>query len=640
MSHGRSSVTWSVGVVLVAVLLSMAVPAHAASRGVSVAAPRAATGCDSSGAPTTTLYLPNITKTLGGPSGWYTPFIVQNIDTTSAALEVSFYNFSDGSLVNCRKVTGLAPGTSFADVPNEDADLPENSQFAVVVRSFGAQVVSVVNEHQGSGARAESGSYVGLSTGANKVYLPWVVKEIAGTYSTFIMQNLGTATTTVDISLTPYETNGPFTKTTPSASLSRAVAPGRSAFVDPRFESTLPSGTEYAVTLTSAQPIGVIVNTHRDAATEARPRMFSYNGVGDAKLTSYLPYVPRVVDGRTAILLVQNAGTNPITPTVTFQPLSGTAPVVVTASAAIAPGAAWFYALGREGGGSPSTLSETTVLPCGSGGSCVGDGEWSATVSGGEFAVVAAGIGQASAFGYTAVPTGTRAYLPNVTRTLGGPDGWTTPVVVQSAGAASATVRWYRFADGQLVQTQALSNLAPGKSVKIDPRNVAGLVEATQYAVVVDAAGPLAALTTEYNFQGGDGAMVYEGFAGTATPVTPAPSPTPNPSKNIVITDVHYDGVVSAAEPDEYVEFRNDGPYVDLTGWSIQSVRGGQSYLFPAGRAILSGSTCRMYTNELHGEWCGFNWNRPSAQWNNNGDRANLVDSQGRVIATFGYKGY
>jgi lamin tail-like protein len=599
--------------------------------------------------PTTTVYLPNITKTLGGPSGWYTPFIVQNIDTSPATLEVSFYRFADGSLVVCRKIAGLAPGTSFADVPNEDVDLPNDSQFAVVVRSFGAQVVSVVNEHQGSGERAESGSYVGLTDGATKVYLPWVIKEIAGTYSTFIMQNLGSGQAAVNISFTAYESSGPFTQATPSATLSRSIAPGRSAFVDPRIESALPAGTEYAVTLTSNQPIGVVVNVHRDAAAEPRPRMFSYNGVGEPKSTSYLPYLPRTFEGRTAILLVQNAGTTPATPTVTFHSLaSGVASVTVEAPAPIAPGAAWFMSLGIEGRGSPSTLSETTVLPCSRipGFGCVPDGEWSAVISDGEFAVLAAAKGTTSIFGYTAVPTGTRSYLPNVTRTLGGTDGWTTPVVVQSAGASSATVRWYRFADGQIVQTQFIPALGAGRSVKIDPRNVPGLVESTQYAVVVESSGSVAALVTEYNFQGGDGAMVYEGFArgippaATPSPV-PTPTPTPIPNADLVITTVFYDGVVSAQEPDEYLEFRNNGSAaVSLGGWTIRSVRGGQSFAFLPWWSIQAGQTCRLYTNEYHAEWCGMSWNRATPQWNNSGDRANLVDFNDRVVSTFGWNGY
>ena len=64
-------------------------------------------------APTQTVYLPNITKTLGGATGWVTPFIVQNTGTIGTTLEVSFYKFSDGSCVARRTVLLLAPGTSF-----------------------------------------------------------------------------------------------------------------------------------------------------------------------------------------------------------------------------------------------------------------------------------------------------------------------------------------------------------------------------------------------------------------------------------------------------------------------------------------------------------------------------------------------
>src|SRR5438552_9012457 len=47
--------------------------------------------CNTSGAATSTNYLPNVTKTLGGPSGFQTPFIVQNTGTLATTLEVSFY---------------------------------------------------------------------------------------------------------------------------------------------------------------------------------------------------------------------------------------------------------------------------------------------------------------------------------------------------------------------------------------------------------------------------------------------------------------------------------------------------------------------------------------------------------------------
>src|ERR1051326_8123901 len=131
------------------VILRVAIAALLISASVPLAANTArAAGCGTPGQPTRTLYLPNITKTLGGAAGWYTPFIVQNVGVASTDLEVSFFRFSDGTLVACRRVSGLAPFRSFADVPNNDLDLPADSQFAVVVRSFGADVIAVVNEHQ------------------------------------------------------------------------------------------------------------------------------------------------------------------------------------------------------------------------------------------------------------------------------------------------------------------------------------------------------------------------------------------------------------------------------------------------------------------------------------------------------------
>jgi hypothetical protein len=54
---------------------------------------------------------------------------------------------------------------------------------------------------------------------------------------------------------------------------------------------------------------------------------------------------------------------------------------------------------------------------------------------------------------------------------------------------------------------------------------------------------------------------------------------------------------------------------------------------------IEPGQICRLYTNEAHPEWCNLNWARTTAQWNNTGDRANLVDPSGRIVSTIGYGG-
>jgi hypothetical protein len=475
--------------------------------------------CGTPGAPTTTIFLPNITKMLGGPSGWVTPFIVQNVGVKKATLEVSFFRFSDGGLVACRKVSDLAPATSFADYPNNDADLPPDTQFSVVVRSFGSEVVSVVNEHQGLGtpARAEALSYNGLTSGATTVYLPFVAKPEPGPCSavpqteatcngrwltTFVMQNFGNTDAVVTARFVSYDG-------TSTATLSRTVAPGRSRFIDPSVEAQLRAGRYYSVVLTSPQPIGVIANAHDDAPTSTAPRGFSYNGIpqpssGDV----FLPYVRR--DGSASRtyasgVLVQNAGAGDVSPTLTFQRLGGGNPLAISAPRPIKPGTTWYFD------------PETNPL--------LGVGEYSLVASGGALAVLDATLTAGAAMGYVgATGQGNRAYLPNVTRTLGGAQGWSTPIVVQSAGATSARLRWYRFADGALMTRQSIGPFARGAAIRVDPRSVPGLSDDTQYGVVVDAqGGNIAAVVTELNFEGGDGTMIYEGFAATVNTI-PAPT--------------------------------------------------------------------------------------------------------------------
>ena len=476
--------------------------------------PAAAAACGLTGTPTTTIYLPNITKTLGGAGGWVTPFIVQNVGTASTTLEVSFYRFSDGGLVVCRSVPGLLAGTSFADIPNNDADLPHDSQFSVVVRSFGSQVVSVVNEHQGSGERAEALSYVGLAQGATRVALPYVAKSVGGWLTTFVIQDLGTA----DANVTASFSNADGTRT---ATLTRRIASGRSAVVDPSVEAALVSGTEYAVLLTSDQPIAAIVNAHNDAPTVAKPMGFSYNGIAAAGTDpTYLPYVARNTDGiaRTTRVLVQNAGTTDATPTLAFRSSSGTQSTIV-APAVVRPGRSWSFDPRFKADG-------VTACPAAASAGCVGEGEHALVVTGGTFAVLGTALSPATGMGMVAGRSATsRLYLPNITRTLGGTSGWTTPIVLQSAGATSATLRWYRFADGQLAVTQYVPSLVSGGAVKVDPRSVGGLADDTQYAVVADFAGQATALVLELNSLGGDSAMSYEGFTATGA-ITAAPVPT------------------------------------------------------------------------------------------------------------------
>src|SRR5439155_16554537 len=117
-----------------------------------------------------------------------------------------------------RNVPNLAPGASFADVPNNDTDLPDNTQFSVTVRSFGNSVVSVVNQHKGT---IEADAYSAAATGANTVYLPNVVRRFFGFHSPAIIQNLGQSATVVSA------TYRSFDGITPTVTFTRSISPGQ-----------------------------------------------------------------------------------------------------------------------------------------------------------------------------------------------------------------------------------------------------------------------------------------------------------------------------------------------------------------------------------------------------------------------------
>jgi hypothetical protein len=451
-------------------------------------------------APTSTLYLPNVTKTLGGPNGFQTPFIVQNIGTVKTDLEINFYRFANGSLVTHRVVSALAPGASYADVPNNDADLPGDTQFSVRIESFGAPIVSVVNQHNGS---IEADAYSAASSGATTVYLPNVVRRFFGFHSPIIIQNLGTAVTTATATFKPFAGG-------PSPSILRTIAPGQSQFIEPNVEGSLTDGTQYSVTVRATQPIAVVVNTHNDDPGVAHPFFYSANGISVGAASVYGAYaVKNANGGRTSTIVVQNVGTGATAPTLTFTPLGGGPSKTFTGPTALAAGSGWAFDP-RFSNGVATTDSTKVCAPGVT--NCLPDGEYSfvAQAPGGSIGAMVNIIGPDSAMGYTASPAPAASYfLPNV---LAAYFGWTTPVILQSVTARTATLTWTPFTGGAPVSR--VINLVPGQSLRLDPATFVSL--GRQYAVKVVADGQLAAIVMELNTElGGDNAMTYSGFPGT-----------------------------------------------------------------------------------------------------------------------------
>jgi hypothetical protein len=471
----------------------------------------ASSTCDSAGIPTTTVYLPNITKTLGGALGWDTPFYIQDAGAVQATIEVSFFRFSDGVLVACRKTVAVAPGTSLLDDPNADADLPNDTQFSVVVKSFGALVVASVNQVQGTGGTTEGLSYSGFSAGATKVYLPNVTRRFFGYDVPFIIQNLGSVATIANAAFVSFDGTKTF-------QTSLSVAPGRSGVVDPDFTPGLIDGTQYAVIVTATQPVAVVVNAHNEAIG---PVAFSHNGLAAGGTTLYAPYAAKIQGGMFSPVVVQNVGLTTADATLTFAPL-------------LAGGAAQTFTLTAIPAGSSRAFDPRftlgTTTPCTvAGPTCLGSGEYSLKIQ--ATAPVAAVVlpnSPTTAAGYVAASDlQTRSLLPIVMRTVGGTSGWTTLIYVQSGTATQATVRFYALGTGALVTTQSLALAAT--ATRLDPRAVPALQDNAQYAVTIDGnGGTLTTIAHEQAGVGGDASMVYEAFGLPSLSATPQPGSMTN----------------------------------------------------------------------------------------------------------------
>jgi hypothetical protein len=145
----------------------------------------------------------------------------------------------------------------------------------------------------------------------------------------------------------------------------------------------------------------------------------------------------------------------------------------------------------------------------------------------------------------------------------------------------------------------------------------------------------------EFGVVAGDGtwtpeAWVYLPYVREGVGVTPCYAPLPSgsrrpPVERVVITEVFYEGVKGPREPDEYVEFRNEETRaVELEGWTLRD-EDAHVFTFPS-YAMAPGEVCRVYTNEVHLEWCGFSYGSESAIWDNAGDCARLRSGEGRGV--------
>jgi len=122
----------------------------------------------------------------------------------------------------------------------------------------------------------------------------------------------------------------------------------------------------------------------------------------------------------------------------------------------------------------------------------------------------------------------------------------------------------------------------------------------------------------------------------TATPTdtaTGTATSTNAPPANLVIT------ALSGGSAPEYVRVQNQGGTAQvMTGWTMVSVVGPQTFNFPSGYTLAPGATVEIQS------FTGAGSNPPSvlfwssaAIWNNAGDKAELRNASNQVVSTMCY---
>jgi hypothetical protein len=94
--------------------------------------------------------------------------------------------------------------------------------------------------------------------------------------------------------------------------------------------------------------------------------------------------------------------------------------------------------------------------------------------------------------------------------------------------------------------------------------------------------------------------------------------------------------VLSGTTNPEYVTIQNSGSGgQDMTGWTLVSIVGPQTFPFPAGYVLAPGATVRVesYADEFD-DLPAVLWWTARPIWLNTGDKAVLYDSSGEAVSS------
>jgi len=146
------------------------------------------------------MYAPQVMKNL---AGWNSYIAVQNTDTSDASVTVTYKDAAGNAVTGATETVTIPAQSTHIFYQDSNTGLPDNFIGAATISADnGTSKLAVVVNFYNDGSmssKAQLHSYNGFASGANKLYVPRVVRNFYGYNSGLSIQNIGTSNTTVKI---------------------------------------------------------------------------------------------------------------------------------------------------------------------------------------------------------------------------------------------------------------------------------------------------------------------------------------------------------------------------------------------------------------------------------------------------------
>jgi hypothetical protein len=255
-----------------------------------------------------------------GPTGtWVSGIACQNLDdANAAAITLHFYPEGSGTSALDYDDTIAAGKSKNYYTPSSPPGLPSTFLGSVMVESSTPLACNVNTQTTGTGTPTNPfriGTSAGFADGetSTTMYVPQVMKTLAGTWSSYIAVQNATAAD-VDVTVSYVNKSG-----APVAADETATIPGYSNKVFYQEENaSLPANFIGAATVEGTGNIAVVTNLYNAGTSSSNAQLLSYDGFANGETTLLVPRFVRRFYGYNSGMSIQNLGTNPTTVTIDF----------------------------------------------------------------------------------------------------------------------------------------------------------------------------------------------------------------------------------------------------------------------------------------------------------------------------------